>query len=203
MQAYIDRRQITQFLNSIREAGDRASHIVSNMLNFSRGKVTHHVPTNLNELLDNTIELVGHDYDLKRHYDFSRIKLAREYGDNLPLVPCSPVEIQQVMINLLKNATQALLDHTPPISTPMITIRTQFRDDMVLVEIEDNGPGMDEATRKRVFEPFFTTKEVGRGTGLGLSVSYFIVTTHHSGLMNVVSHRGEGCCFSIGLPLKP
>ncbi len=69
------------------------------------------------------------------------------------------------------------------------------------VEIEDNGPGMDEATRKRAFEPFFTTKEVGVGTGLGLSVSYFIITDQHKGSITVSSRKGEGCLFTIRLPI--
>ena len=74
---------------------------------------------------------------------------------------------------------------------------------MLRIEIEDNGPGMDRNTRKRLFEPFFTTKPEGIGTGLGLSVSYFIITEHHKGTLEVVSGPGRGACFIIRLPLSP
>ena len=73
---------------------------------------------------------------------------------------------------------------------------------MILIEIEDNGPGMDEATRLRIFEPFFTTKDVGLGTGLGLSVAYAIITKGHHGSIEVQSRTGEGSCFTIMLPLR-
>jgi len=85
---------------------------------------------------------------------------------------------------------------------PRVTIRTRKEKDHCLIEIEDNGPGMDEETCKRVFEPFFTTKPVGVGTGLGLSVSYFIITNNHNGTMSVESEPGKGARFIIKLPLR-
>lgn len=83
---------------------------------------------------------------------------------------------------------------------PTFILRTSYDDDMLSIEIEDNGPGIEEVTRKRVFEPFFTTKEEGIGTGLGLSVSYFIVTNIHGGEMSVKSEPNQGSCFTIRLP---
>lgn len=110
------------------------------------------------------------------------------------------VEIEQVILNLLKNAAQAMI-YNPPEKIPEIIIRLYQHDRYAVMEIEDNGPGMPEEVRVRVFEPFFTTKKPGIGTGLGLSVSYMIVTNNHKGLMEVRSSLGKGTCFTVRLPV--
>jgi signal transduction histidine kinase len=146
------------------------------------------------------VRLAGSDYDLKKKYDFRQIEIIRDYDPTAGTVPCDRTEIEQVFLNVIKNATQAMADaaKAPP---HRITLRTRHEAQRVCVEIEDNGPGMDARTCKRVFEPFFTTKPVGIGTGLGLSVSYFIVTEHHGGTIAVSSTPGQGTCFVICLPL--
>jgi signal transduction histidine kinase len=103
------------------------------------------------------------------------------------------------MRNLLQNAGQAIVDQV----NPQIIVRTQFerQNKMALIEIQDNGIGMDETLQRRIFEPFFTTKPPGEGTGLGLAVSYFIITVAHQGTMNVQSTPGEGATFSLRLPM--
>ena len=88
-------------------------------------------------------------------------------------------------------------------ASPTIILRTARDGDHLRIEVEDNGPGMPEAVRKRIFEPFFTTKPVGEGTGLGLSVSYFIIVTNHGGHFDVRSLPGRGTCFVLHLPLSP
>ncbi len=196
VQAYLDERRISAFLEGIRDAGARAARIVDNMLNFSRRSESKKIPISLTELLENTVELAAHDYDLKKNYDFRRIEIVREFETGMPLVPCTPNEIEQVILNLLRNAAQAGSDR------PRITLRLRRIGNAVRFDVADNGVGMDAETRKRVFEPFFTTKDVGIGTGLGLSVSYFIVTNNHNGSMDVVSTPGEGSCFSVTLPLR-
>jgi signal transduction histidine kinase len=106
-----------------------------------------------------------------------------------------------VLLNLVTNAAQAMAEAgRPPFR---LTLRTRRHGPQALMEVLDNGPGMDPATRARVFEPFFTTKPVGVGTGLGLSVSYFIITKQHGGSISVASVPGEGTCFRILLPLRP
>jgi signal transduction histidine kinase len=92
----------------------------------------------------------------------------------------------------------SLSDSPPP---QRIILRTRKEDAYARIEVEDNGPGMDEHTRRRVFEPFFTTKAVGVGTGLGLSVSYFMITEQHKGTIDVASTPGAGSCFTVRLPL--
>ena len=198
---YAEKRGLLAMTSRVREAGGRAAKIIENMLSFSRKGGGRFDACSLPELIDRTIELASSDYDLKKKYDFRRIRIVREYDEKLPDVRCEPTKIQQVFLNVLKNAAQAMAagDGT---KTPCITIRVTVSDPgAVCVEIADNGMGMTEATRRRIFEPFFTTKDVGVGTGLGLSISYFIVTKDHQGEMSVASVEGEGTKFIICLPV--
>ncbi len=196
---YLEQRRILHFLEGIREAGARAAKIVADMLSFSRRSESRFAPVDLEDLLETVLRLAASDYDLKKKYDFKRIAIQRDYDPNLRMVYCDKTEIEQVILNLLKNAAQAMAEDGAPF--PTITLRTLREPHYVLIEVIDNGPGMDEKTLKRIFEPFFTTKEVGSGTGLGLSVSYFIVTEQHRGKLAVASKPGQGACFSIRLPI--
>jgi PAS domain S-box-containing protein len=199
---YLERRGILRFIEAIRESGERASKTVSDMLNFSRKSTSQKSAVHLAELLDRTVDLAAHDYDLKKKYDFRRIDIVREYMHELPPVWCTPTEIEQVILNLLRNAAQAMADSVSAARSPRITLRLYREGNTACIEVIDNGPGMDEETRKRVFEPFFTTKDVGMGTGLGLSVSYFIITSNHGGTLSVVSCPGDGARFLIRLPFR-
>ncbi len=196
---YLEQRRVLHFLEGIREAGARAAKIVADMLSFSRRSESRFAPVDLEDLLETVLRLAASDYDLKKKYDFKRIAIQRDYDPTLRLVYCDKTEIEQVILNLLKNAAQAMAEDSAPF--PTITLRTLREPHYVLIEVIDNGPGMDEKTLKRIFEPFFTTKEVGSGTGLGLSVSYFIVTEQHRGKLAVASKPGQGACFSIRLPI--
>jgi signal transduction histidine kinase len=189
-------------IDAIVESGRRVAEIVSNMLSFARKSNSQVATQSLVELMDRTLELAATDYDMKRHYDFKLIEVIKVYDENLPPVPCEGAKIQQVLLNILRNGAQAMQEKETP--NPRFTIRAHAEEKkrMVWLEIEDNGPGMDEDTRKRVFEPFFTTKPVGVGTGLGLSVSYFIITENHNGQMNVASTPGNGATFLIRLPME-
>lgn len=196
--AFHEKRGVFRMIESVRDAGTRAAKIVENMLSFSRKEKSRRVPIRLSELLDKTLELIENDYNIKKRQDFRQIEVLREYEDAEHAVFCESSKIQQVFLNILKNGADAMADHSA--ENPQFRLRVKPDRKMVTVEIEDNGPGMDEATRKRVFEPFFTTKDVGLGTGLGLSVSYFIVTEDHNGTMNVESTPGQGTTFIIQLP---
>nr|WP_272881618.1 PAS domain S-box protein [Fundidesulfovibrio soli] len=202
IRAYAEKRQILVFLEGIREAGIRAARIVSNMLEFSRKSESKRAPVDINALLDKTVELAFSDYDLKKKYDFRKIRIERQYAQDLPQVPCTRTEIEQVVLNLLKNAAQALTELPQRDARSTISLRTSLDGDFLRIVVEDNGPGMPEQVRKRVFEPFFTTKGVGEGTGLGLSVSYFIVVTNHKGAIEVQSEPGKGTRFTVSLPLR-
>ncbi len=201
IRCYLEKREIFRFLDNIRISGERASHIVENMLSFSRRSESRKSPVALSELLDKAIELAAHDYDLKKKFDFRHIRIERRYTPGLPPVPCVATEIEQVIFNLLRNAAQAMREQATPDRDPCITLHLRRDKELVVIEIADNGPGMAESQLKRIFEPFFTTKEVGVGTGLGLSVAYFIITNNHNGSMSVESSPGKGASFIIRLPL--
>ena len=198
--AFMDQRGILRMLAAINESGSRVAGIVDNMLSFARKSDANSTSHDINELLDKSIELSATDYDLKKKYDFKSIAIIKDYADDLPLIPCEGVKIQQVFLNLFRNGAEAMQEGN--VTKPMFTLRSYFEQDMVCIVIEDNGPGMDEDTRKRLFEPFFTTKPVGEGTGLGLSVSYFIITENHGGEMTVESEPENGTRFYIRLPCE-
>ena len=202
IKSYMERREIIKMLKLIENSGERAAQIVADMLSFSRKGGSHSTLYDLRELLDRAITLAVHIYDPLKNYDFRQVKIVREYDPVLPQIPCEQNQIQQVILNLLTNAAQALAEREPSMGTPKIILRTLWEGKLARIEIEDNGPGMPEEIRKRVFEPFFTTKEVGVGTGLGLAVSYFIIKEHHGGTMSVESKVGAGAKFIIHLPLS-
>lgn len=204
VQSYMAERQIPKFLEGIRSSGRRAADIVSYMLQFSQ---VHQAPKemrNLERLLDSLIETILSNEEYIKKYHFDRISIVKEYAPEMPDVPCISSEIEQVMRNVIRNAAQAIFDQEAQPAEPKITLRTRYETEkkMVLIEVEDNGVGMDENIQRRIFEPFFTTKPPGEGTGLGLAVSYFLITVAHQGLMDVESVPGMGTKFSIRLPLR-
>ncbi len=198
---YMEKRKIFDFLSSLRDAGKRAAEIVANILSFSRKEDSYPSNFNMKRLVDNTIEIAGNDYDLKKKFDFRKISIIREYDETDLHVECNGSNIQQVLLNILRNSAEALFEKKMT-SQPAITIRINGEKNQVRIEIEDNGPGIDAKIQKRVFEPFFTTKPVGLGTGLGLSVSYFIITEIHNGRISVESPPDMGAKFIIVLPCK-
>ncbi|MBI9076991.1 MAG: cache domain-containing protein [Desulfatibacillum sp.] len=201
IRAFMEIRGIVRMLEALRDAGSRIAGVVNNMLDFAGNRHGGFLSQNIPVLLDKTIDLASSDYNLHQKYDFKSISIVREYDPAMPGVPCDPSRFQQVIFSLLQNAAQALASYGESDGAPSITIRTALHGAMARIEICDNGPGMDEATRKRAFEPFFTTKGVGKGTGLGLSVSYFIITEFHKGRMRVESEPGKGACFVVDLPM--
>ena len=198
---YLEDRRILTFISNVQEAGERAAKIVSNVLEFSRSSNREYSLVDLRSLVNQSVELASSTFEFKTSFRFEEITITRDFSPELPKVPCSPIEIQQVILNLLRNASQAIALETPPIKSPSIIITLKHTEDSVIIEIADNGAGMEESVRTRIFEPFYTTKKVGQGTGLGLSVSYFIITEHHEGRIEVESTPGKGTRFIIYLPL--
>ncbi len=198
---YIKKRKIDEMLAGILTSGQRAARIITNMLQFSRQSESNLCPNDINRLIDEVLELSANDYDLFKNYDFRKIKIIKAYDETLPEVSCTKTEIEQVILNLLRNAVHAMVE-TAEIRVPQLLIRTSSDDRMVCIEVEDNGPGLSPDVQKRIFEPFFTTKEVGKGTGLGLSVSYMIITNNHKGSLEVISESDQGARFIVRLPLQ-
>jgi len=200
---FMDKRDIPKFLESIHGAGSHAARIVQNMLNFAQKDRSNKSIHNSADLLDKTIQLAESDYNLKEKYDFRKIRIIRQYEQNPPDLLCEAGNIQQVFYNIIQNAAEAMHSNPASHAPPLLILRLMTDGPKVIIEIEDNGPGMNEKTRKRVFEPFFTTKPPDKGTGLGLSVSYFIIVQDHSGSIAVDSIPQKGSTFRIRLPLVP
>ena len=201
VQKYMTARDIHLYIQRIKESGQRAANIISDMLKFSRNSESNLAPIDLNKLLNEAIDLAGQDFDLKKSTDFKNIEIKREFDERLPQIPCTETEITQVILNLLTNAAQALFKSNGKTAS-CITLRTLMDRDHAQIEIIDNGPGIETNIIKKIFDPFFTTKAPGEGTGLGLSVSYMIITLNHKGTLEVESEVNKGTRFIIRLPLK-
>lgn len=199
---YLCSREVPQLLDGIAQAGSRAAKIVTHMLSFSRRSTRQMAPCDLPALIDQAVEIAGNDFDLAIGFDFKGQAIVRQFDPRLGPVPGTANELEQVLLNLLKNAAQAIHQREPGSEPGKIILRTRLNPPWAEIHVEDNGVGMPEAVRKRTFEPFFTTKEIGQGTGLGLSVSYFIITNNHKGQMEVQSTLGVGTCFTLRLPLE-
>ncbi len=200
---YLERRKIPEFLHMVREAAERASHIVTDMLAFSRRGTEGFEKVAVCDVLDTSVRLASSDYDMKTTYDFRSIEIEQHLEPGLPMLHCDRTRLEQVLLNLLKNAAQAMILANTP-APRKINLSASAESDRILIQIQDNGPGMSEEIKQRIFEPFYSTKGAGMGTGLGLSVAYFIVTEQHQGQIKVITAPGQGACFEIRLPLaKP
>ncbi|PTR29426.1 PAS domain-containing sensor histidine kinase [Pseudomonas sp. GV085] len=198
---YLQLREVPKLLDGIQQAGARAAKIVTHMLSFSRRSTRQMAPCDLPALIDQAVEIASNDFDLAIGFDFKGQAIIRQFDPALGPVPGTANELEQVLLNLLKNAAQAIHQREDSSEPGRIILRTRLNPPWAEIQVEDNGIGMSESVRKRTFEPFFTTKEIGQGTGLGLSVSYFIITNNHKGQMEVQSTPGQGTCFTLRLPL--
>ncbi|MBD1826461.1 HAMP domain-containing histidine kinase [Microcoleus vaginatus GB1-A2] len=198
---------LPQLLSSMKIGADRIVQIVQSLRNFSRLDESEMKPVNIHDGIDSTLLIL--QSRLKATADRPPIEIVKNYG-NLPLVECYAGQLNQVFMNILANAIDALesynLDRGPKAAkaNPIaIAITTEYSiPDKIIVRISDNGPGMAENVKKRLFDPFFTTKPVGKGTGLGLSISYKIVVEKHKGALRCDSTPGLGTEFSIEIPLR-
>jgi len=203
---YLEQRGIKKMLQGIRSSASQAAKIVENMLEFSRGsravERSGFEKVDLADLIDKTLALLNSDFDLRQGYDFRQVRIERNFAASLPLVSCEGALIQQVIFNILKNCAQAFGYGWDQVATPCVRLLLTQAGETLKLVIEDNGPGMTVEVKQRIFEPFYTTKEVGQGTGLGMSVSYYIIVDHHLGTIDVESEPGQGSRFIIGLPIE-
>lgn len=219
LERYLKERDTQKYLQGIRSAGGRAAKIVSDLLSFSR-KGSRPAHYDLNALVEQTLDLAAADFDLRKKYDFRKIEIVRELTLDLPMVLCDGQLIQQVVLNLVRNAAQEMArkEQTTPASEegyqPRLTLRSSLAQNehgqkahslhrqMVRLEIEDNGPGFSEATQAQLFEPFFTTKDEGEGTGLGLWLCWSIIVEQHQGRIWGEPSSEGGARFVIELPVE-
>ncbi len=198
----LEKQKVYKMIAAIKESGFRAAKIVSNMLSFSKKSEYDVSVHNIADLMDKTIDLATNDYDLKKQFDFKKIKIQRHYEDPSPEFLCEAGQIQQVFLNILKNGAHAMME-TAHARSPQFDLYIKSDEQSVYIQIVDNGPGMDDELKRRIFEPFFTTKKGNLGTGLGLSVSYFIITENLGGTIRVDSTPGKGSQFNLMFPIKP
>ena len=186
---------LPKLLKSMQVGTDRITKIVDSLRNFSRLDEAEHKPVDIHEGLENTILIL--QYKLKGKTGVLNVEIIREYGE-LPLVECFAGQLNQVFMNILSNAIDALPKTT---MNPAIRIKTDLVGDRVVIAIADNGVGITPDIQKRLFDPFFTTKPVGQGTGLGLAISYQIIVEKHQGTLQCFSELGKGTEFRIEIPL--
>jgi signal transduction histidine kinase len=177
---------VPELLQDTRDGLARVQRIISDLRTFSRAESSQRVVQDLARSLDDAIEVF--------HRECGDAEIVRAYGA-LPPVAIYPLLLNQVFLNILRNACDAV-----PKEGGRITISTRVAEDSVLIEFDDNGPGVPVEIRERIFEPFFTTKEVGQGTGLGLAISYQIIE-HHQGRIEVLDAPTGGARFRLTLPL--
>ncbi|MDJ0706286.1 MAG: AAA family ATPase [Leptolyngbyaceae cyanobacterium MO_188.B28] len=203
---------LPKIFSSMEVGGERIRNIVLGLRNFSRLDEAQMKPVDIHEGIDSTLMILHHRF---REYEvYSPIEIIKEYG-HLPLISCYANQLNQVIMNILNNAIDALLEEVidqekgegnhaknSRLSNPYIRIRTELADENTArIRISDNGPGMTQETRSKIFDPFFTTKPVGSGTGLGLAISYQIVVNKHKGQLICHSSLGEGTEFILEIPI--
>ncbi len=192
-----------KLMNSMEVGAERICEIVRSLQNFSRVDTTGLKAVDIHEGIDNTLLLLQHR--LRAEGARLGIQVIKDYGQ-LPLVTCYASQLNQVFMNLINNAIDALENQPSPriitICTSVITSEsTSPMPQLVVIRIADNGSGMSEEVQQKIFDPFFSTKTVGSGTGLGLSISYQIVVEKHLGQINCISAPGQGTEFIVKIPL--
>jgi PAS domain S-box-containing protein len=199
MHQYLEERSIIKFMDNMRIAVERALTIITNMLKFGRSSDQEMSNDSIGSIINDAIDLVSKDYDLKKQFDFQTTGVNVSVQEGIPTLFCSHTQLVQVFLNLLKNAAQAMAGNPDP----KISITATGNQDVLTVIVEDNGKGMTPEVKANIFKPFFTTKSEGIGTGLGLSVCKYIVNEIHSGQLEVESEPGKGTKFILTLPTKP
>ncbi len=182
----LTKKEINNLLKGIEDGAMRTSEIVKGLRNFSRLDQNVFRKANMNESIESTLTLLHSSYK-------NRVEIIKQYGD-LPEIDCFPGQINQVFMNILSNAIQAIP------AEGKIFIKTWHDQNNVKISIKDTGAGMTDEVRKKIFDPFFTTKDVGKGTGLGLSISFGIIQKHN-GDIEVFSKPGDGTEFIIRIPI--
>ncbi|MEM9092292.1 MAG: ATP-binding protein [Cyanobacteria bacterium P01_F01_bin.53] len=193
----------TKLLSSMKIGTRRIQSIVHSLRNFSRLDESDFKTVDIHEGLENTLLILNHR--LTADPPHKPIELIRNYGE-LPLVSCFPGQLNQVFMNLLGNAIDALRTNERkgvPSSypSPTITLQTELVGESVLITIADNGTGISADVMAKLFDPFFTTKPIGQGTGLGLSISHQIITEKHGGTLTCHSTKKQGTAFIIQIPI--
>ncbi|MEH2091499.1 sensor histidine kinase [Nostoc sp.] len=192
---------LPKMLTSMKMGAKRIREIVLSLRIFSRLDEAEFKTADLHEGIDSTLLILQHR--LKLQNNRPEIKVVKEYGE-IPQIQCFAGQLNQVFMNLLANAIDALEDcfQKELCSNPLIRISSEQVNENVIIRIADNGVGIPQEIQSRLFDPFFTTKAVGKGTGMGLSISYQIITEKHGGSLQCISSLGQGAEFVITIPIR-
>ncbi len=197
------KEDLEKTFNSMQMGTNRIREIVLSLRNFSRLDEADSKPVDIHEGIESTLVILAHR--LKASSERPTIEVVRDFG-KLPPVECYASQLNQVFMNILVNSIDALeterADHPNLEKKPQIILRTEARADSVVISIADNGIGIPPAVKNRIFDPFFTTKAVGKGTGMGMAISYQIITEKHNGKIECFSDEGVGTEFIIEIPLR-
>ncbi|HLO48641.1 MAG TPA: ATP-binding protein, partial [Kamptonema sp.] len=195
---------LPKIIDSMQLGCDRIKSISTSLRTFSRADKDYKVPFNIHEGIDSTILILK--YRLKASDERPAIEVVKDYG-NIPEIECFPGQLNQVFMNILANAIDALDESNTgrsfaeiQVNQNRITIQTSLVNRQVKISIADNGRGMNESVKQKIFDHLFTTKAVGKGTGLGLAIARQIVEEKHQGTISVNSKLGQGTEFIITLP---
>ncbi len=197
---------LPNLMRSLRTGSDRIQKLVVSLRNFSRLDEEKYTMVNISEGIESTLLLLQHR--LKSRPNHPGVQVVREYGE-LPLVECCPSQLNQVFMNIISNAVDALEERDRNLSydqikanPSVIRVSTAQENGVVKIQVSDNGTGVPSEVLEKLFEPFFTTKPVGKGTGLGLSISHQIITQKHQGEIACSPLPEGGTLFTIKIPIK-
>jgi len=193
------REDLPKLLDSMLLGADRITQIVNSLRNFSRLDEAEFKAVDIHKGIDSTLVILANK--LKSKKQKSDIKVIKEYQD-LPLVECYPNQLNQVFMNIMSNAIDALEESEKENLQIRIATQIEEQNNLVIISISDNASGINQDTIENIFNPFFTTKPVGKGTGLGLSISYQIITEKHKGMISCTSTIAEGTEFLITIPIQ-
>ncbi|MBM0743022.1 hybrid sensor histidine kinase/response regulator [Phormidium sp. CLA17] len=201
------REDLPKLLVSMQVGADRIREIVKSLRSFSRLDEAEVKDVDIHEGIDSTLMILHNR--LKSKSDYPAIQVVKDYGD-LPRIECYAGQLNQVFMNILSNAIDALDEQNQQRSPAevmdrpsIISLQTRVvGTDSVEIQVADNGPGIPEAVQKRLFDPFFTTKAVGKGTGMGMSISHQIITERHKGKLECHSSPPQGAAFVIRIPIR-
>jgi signal transduction histidine kinase len=203
---------LPKIIKSMEVGTHRIREIVLSLRNFSHIDEAELKAIDIHQGIEDTLLILGHRIKPQKNSNSPRIQIVKQYGD-LPLVNCYAGQLNQVFVNILANAIDAIeeaisRENSPQLSNigdrqPCISIQTQVIDDnYVEIAIADNGSGIPEAIQPQIFNPFFTTKPVGKGTGMGMAISYQIITEKHGGKLECFSTPNQGTEFVIQIPIR-
>ena len=187
---------LSQNQEKINHHGKRASSIVSGMLEHSKASTGERALTDINKLADEYLRLSYHGIRAKNNTFNSDYKT--DFDENLHKIEVIPQDMGRVLLNLINNAFWAV----KTVEKPLVVVKTEQTENQLIIKVIDNGTGMSKEVQEKIFQPFFTTKPTGEGTGLGLSLSYDIITKGHGGTIEVESVEGEGTTFVVKLPIQ-